>query len=281
MLTLRHKDILPDDAAFHMVRATLTPTRPKALHGQTYYQLLWVQNGTVRQHLPDTRRDLHEGDVVFLRPTDLHALQGRGEAAMIVALVLHPTLVRRLGNRHGFNDLFWSDAPLPEIRHLDMRALGRLNHAALRLEQSARSTLEAEAFLLPLLASLHSDDPGLPADAPGWLVQACRAARQPEVFCDGAAGLVRAAGRTHPHVSRTMQRYLGQSPSDFINDIRMDYAARALTSTPDSLSEIAAGIGLPNLSHFHKLFRARHGTTPHRYRKAHQRDVVQPDPAQA
>lgn len=276
MLTHHHADFLCGDAVFHMVRATLAPKRPRALHGQDFYTLLWVQNGIIKLHLPEVQRSLREGDMVFLRPSDQQAIQGRGEEPMAVALLFHPGLVAALGQRHGLRDLFWSNAPLPEIRHLDIRALGRLNQAALRLEQAPREMLEAEAFLLPLLTELRDPCPILPDEAPDWLRDICRAARRPEVFRDGAAGLVRHAGRTHPHVSRTMQRFLGCTPSDYINAIRMDFAARALTGTPDSLAEIAAGIGLPNLSHFHKLFRDRHGITPHRYRRTHQRELLQP-----
>ena len=106
--------------------------------------------------------------------------------------------------------------------------------------------------------------------------EACRAAQDPAVFRQGAAGFVRLTGRAHPHVSRTARRYLGQSPSEFINALRMDFAARRLSGTEDPLPEIAADCGIPNLSHFHKLFRAHHGETPHQFRKRFQRNLVQP-----
>ena len=57
----------------------------------------------------------------------------------------------------------------------------------------------------------------------------------------------------------------------------MEFAARRLAGTQDSLAEIAADCGVPNLSHFHKLFRLHHGRTPQAFRRAHQRDLVQPD----
>ncbi|MGJ8610006.1 MAG: helix-turn-helix domain-containing protein, partial [Octadecabacter sp.] len=82
----------------------------------------------------------------------------------------------------------------------------------------------------------------------------------------------------HPHVSRTMRKFMGLTPSDYVNTQRMDYAARKLTGTSDPLTEIAADCGLANLSHFHKLFLATHGETPQRYRRARQRELVQPRP---
>jgi AraC family cel operon transcriptional repressor len=56
----------------------------------------------------------------------------------------------------------------------------------------------------------------------------------------------------------------------------MDHAARLLTGSNDSLAEIAIDCGIPNLSHFHKLFLSHHGQTPANYRKSLQRNAVQP-----
>jgi len=135
--------------------------------------------------------------------------------------------------------------------------------------------LSVEAFLTPLCATFL--DTQHPTTLPDWLAKACVAARDPAVFRNGAAGLVAATGRAHPHVSRTMRQYLGQSPSEYVNAIRMNFAARALISDTDPISEIARICGIPNMPHFHKLFRAHHGKTPLQFRQQLQRDVVQPN----
>jgi AraC family cel operon transcriptional repressor len=277
-LLLSFADVLAPGEVLQMTRAALATGRPKALHGQDFPQLLWVQNGKVRHILPEARRDLAEGDLVFVRAGDRHALQGLGDDALVVSVLLHPALVAAIGARHPelAGQLFWSTAAEPVIRHRDSRQLAALNQAALRLERGRRDALAAEGFLLPLCAELVAEVTPLPPGAPDWLANACAAARDPAVFRDGAAGFARAAGRAHPHVSRSMRRFLNQSPSDYVNAQRMAYAARRLTGSPDPLAEIAAECGIPNLSHFHKLFRSHHGVTPQRYRKTHQRDLLQP-----
>jgi len=162
-----------------------------------------------------------------------------------------------------------------EVIQRDMRQMADLNQSANTLDASNRDALNADAFLTPLCASLL--DAQQPKDLPDWLAKACAAAKQPAVFQHGAAGLVAATGRAHPHVSRTMRQLLGQSPSEYINRIRMNFAARALISDTEPASEIARACGIPNMPHFHKLFRAHHGTTPLQYRQQLQRDVVQPN----
>lgn len=273
--TLHHAEILGRDAVA-LSRATLSPSRPPGLHDHDFYELLWVQNGTLRHHTPDARRDLPEGSLLFLAPSHAHALQGRGEDTLVVSVTLHPDLIASLVQRHPTlqGSLFW--APTPTLLPRDPRQMADLNAAALRLERGPRDALAAEAFLLPLLASLTAEHVPLPADAPDWLRAACVAAQSPRTFQEGAAGFVRAAGRAHPHVSRTAQRFLGQTPTEYVNASRMAHAARRLAGSSDLLPEIASEVGIENLSHFHRLFREAYGTTPAAWRRLHQREVTQP-----
>ena len=279
-ITLSASDTFAPQEAFVLSRAELDTRRPPTLHSQDFHELAWVQNGSVRLHTSAGKRELSEGDLLFVSPDQPHGLQGRGEAAIVVSLAIRPGVIKAIGNRH--EDLaglaFWSDSATPNVTHRDMRQLATLNQAALNLEGAPRRKLYLEAFLLPLLVALDRPPEGLSADAPDWLIAACAAARTPRVFRDGAAGFVAATGRAHPHVSRTMRRFMGLTPSDYVNAQRMDYAARRLAGTSDPLAEIAADCGLPNLSHFHKLFLTTHGETPQRYRRARQRELIQPRP---
>ncbi len=277
-ISLSANDVFAPEDAFVLSRAELDTRRPPTLHTQDFHELVWVQNGTVRLHTPAGKRDLSEGDLLFISPDQPHGLQGRGEAAIVVALAIRPGVIKAIGSRH--DDLngvaFWSDEETPVITHRDIRQLATLNQAALQLERSPRRKLYLEAFLMPLLVVLDRLPEGMTDGAPDWLITACNAAQSPDVFRQGAAGFVAMTGRAHPHVSRTMRRFMGQTPSEFINTIRMDYAARQLAGTSDTLPEIAANCGLPNLSHFHKLFLSIHNETPQRYRRARQKALIQP-----
>jgi len=277
-LTLTASDMFAPNEAFVLTRAELDTRRPTKLHTQDFYEMLWVQNGSVRLFHDGGKQDLTEGALVFIAPDQPHGLQGRGEASIVVSLAIRPGVVRAIGNRHDdLNGIaFWAPSTTPQITHRDMRQLADLNQAALKLERNPRQKLYLEAFLLPLLVAMDRPPEGLSPDAPEWLIAACTAAQSPDVFRQGAAGFVAACGRAHPHVSRSMRRYMGATPSDYVNAQRMAYAARKLTGTSDTISEIATDCGLPNLSHFHKTFLDAFGETPQRYRKARQRDLIQP-----
>lgn len=272
--TMRQKSILADDHAVHLTRATVLPRRPKALHDHDYIELFWVQNGIIRHHDATGVTALSEGTLVVCPKGHAHALQGKGDHAMVVLLCLSSKLTTSIVKRHpDCASVLQSKRILTFQR--DTRQMAALNHAAMRLERSACDTLAAEAFLLPLLVDLL-DQPEFDA-APAWLTKAYTDAQDPDVFRQGAAGFVALTGKAHPHVSRTMKQHSGQTPVQYINDLRMKHAARALIGSSDPLSEIATDIGLPNLSHFHKIFRAKYGVTPAQFRATKQRHVVQPE----
>ena len=121
--TLTHSAILGADAQIMLVRATLDTKRPRTLHDHDFYELIWVQNGSVRHHMAELREDLREGDLLFIRPQDRHALQGRGEEALVVSVTLHPDLIAALGQRR-------SRQSVPIVA--DAKRLGHIQRGPLR-----------------------------------------------------------------------------------------------------------------------------------------------------
>ncbi|WP_417268827.1 helix-turn-helix domain-containing protein [Celeribacter sp.] len=274
---LRQSVILDNGAAFHVSRAVLDRARPKPLHTQDYHELFWLVNGKARLHLEDHKHTLVEGDLVFVPCDTPHGLQGVGEACHIVNIIVPSSEVSALLNRYPqAADFFAPSGHAPVLLHRGIRALSRLSSAAVTLESAPRTTLSLEAFLLPLISELVGDTRKMPDGVPAWLKTALIAADDPDTFQDGAAGLVAATGKSHAHVSRSMQKYFAMTPSDYINARRMDHAARLLAGTPDSLTEIAESLGISNMSHFHRLFRAQFNMTPRRYREKNQKGVIQP-----
>jgi AraC-like DNA-binding protein len=73
------------------------------------------------------------------------------------------------------------------------------------------------------------------------------------------------------HMSKRFKQYTGFSPHDYLIGIRMSHAKERLKYSDMSISEIAAAVGIDNVSHFINLFKDRTGDTPLVYRKKWQR----------
>ena len=65
------------------------------------------------------------------------------------------------------------------------------------------------------------------------------------------------------------------TPTNYINNIRLDYARKLLDDPNQSILDVCYTVGYNSISYFYNLFKARFGVAPNRYRKM--RMVVYPD----
>jgi AraC-like DNA-binding protein len=68
------------------------------------------------------------------------------------------------------------------------------------------------------------------------------------------------------HLRRSFRKLTGLPPHQFLVRARMDIAARRLRTTTDSIKEVAAAVGLPDIYHFGKQFKACFHLPPATYR---------------
>ena len=58
---------------------------------------------------------------------------------------------------------------------------------------------------------------------------------------------------------------MGMSFVQYLNDYRLEVAAKLLTTTSDDIINIAINTGFDNLSYFNRCFKKKYGITPGKY----------------
>jgi len=83
---------------------------------------------------------------------------------------------------------------------------------------------------------------------------------------------VELAGREtgiHPRkVTGVLKAAVGKTFPAHVNELRLTESVRLLRETDRTVSEIASAVGVPNVPHFHRLFKTRFGATPKEWRAA-------------
>lgn len=265
--------------AYHIARKELDKRAPLFLHRHDYFEVFLVEHGSTRHWINGRAETLGEGSFVFVRPDDAHAFRALGKTGCrIINVMFRTETAHYLLNRYTqefSGRFFWKGGSRPDAYRLRGPRMERAVNTALELQTSHRNLAIIESYLLTVMTRVV-DHTVVPSDlTPGWLVSACQAAHQPDVFREGAAGFVRAAGRGHEHVCRSARRHLGMSPTAYVNRIRMEHAAMILGGSAKPINEVAIDCGVENLSHFYRLFREHYGTTPRAYRNHHQKDPMQ------
>lgn len=78
------------------------------------------------------------------------------------------------------------------------------------------------------------------------------------------------AGLTHSspyHLQRSFKRIAGVSPSVYVQQLRLEKAAKALSETDQPIAEIARAVGFSTTPYFITLFKKNTGYTPAQFRK--------------
>ena len=252
-------------------------------HRHDFYEIFLVINGTIYHHINSEVILLNSGALVFIRPNDAHFFSKRDDQnCELINLAFlsgtFDTLVEYLGlDLH--NGLLVTSHQSTTVQ----LTVSEKNHVTAQLKEWSRTMygnkLQARVALRALLAHLivsffvarYENHLG---NVPHWLSELCLKMQQKEHTVEGRKALMRLANRTPEYVGRTFKTYLGITPSQFINDLRLDYANDLLLHTEQPVIDICYDVGFENLSYFYRLFKVRWQCSPAQFRKMHQRVLV-------
>ena len=71
---------------------------------------------------------------------------------------------------------------------------------------------------------------------------------------------------SYSYFSRTFKQITGTSFKEYLNEVRINQAQKALITTERSVTDISASCGFNNVSYFIMVYRKKKGITPYAYR---------------
>lgn len=73
--------------------------------------------------------------------------------------------------------------------------------------------------------------------------------------------------KTLEYISREMRKKINKTPCEFMNELRLEYAAKQLVETNKQIISISLDSGYNSLSYFNRIFKKEFGMTPNQYRR--------------
>ena len=136
----------------------------------------------------------------------------------------------------------------------------------------AFSMLSLEGLILELLAEASRCKIGAnEKNLPRWLVQTKDFLHENYTESVTLEEIAKIAD-VHPvHLSRVFREKFDCTIGEYVRRLRVEYASKQITSTENSLSEIAHAAGFADQSHLNKIFKTVFGLTPAEYRKLFRR----------
>jgi mannose-6-phosphate isomerase-like protein (cupin superfamily) len=264
--------------AYHAGAVVLDPSLASRPHAHDFHEVFWISHGSGIHRLNGKPRALREGSLAFIRPDDTHSFHAaRGESLCIRNIAFRPqsaAIVLQSIKEGGIPGIF-DKKSLGAETTVSAGLLAHLDAAFDRLAILPRRSVVLHAFLFDLADRLLSEIPKQQdgPSAPAWLSAAVEALGTPDTLDAGIAGFYRRCGRCQEHVARACRKFYGRSPSDILNQHRLQRAASLLATTDDAILGIVMDCGWNNLGHFYGLFKKAYGVTPKHFRQAARRTL--------
>ncbi len=259
-------------------------------HWHTEIELAVVLSGRVDCCCGKTFH-LHEGDGFYIGPNVLHSYSSVGEfPAEMISIVFRPQMVQDeqslIWNRYFAPML--ADVGFSEVKLPAEGSETRLICEIVRLEGGGRLCAgqplpvpenplkEMRQFsllsqLMERLVIIHQNCAQrelTPVDP------AQRRLRQMIVWISAhysesvrVQDIAMSAGVSESQCYRCFRQLLGQTPTEFLNQYRLERAAVLLRETDQSIAAVAENCGFAQQSYFSRLFRQATGMTPANYRR--------------
>ncbi len=245
------------------------------LHDHNYCEYFIVISGNIIHEINGTTQKLKMGDICFIRPSDCHRYDVDGSEDCNLINVSFKTSyfesIKQYFNTPVLDDLF--EALQPPVITLPNSRISILKKKH-RLLNVGCNKSEIKALLMSLICDVFADfiieyKKQMQNSVEKWLQSALIQMNTPENIEEGLPALIRYSGFSHGHLCRIMKKEFGVTPSQYVTDLRLQYAANLLSTTDYDILFICVQVGFSSLSHFTTIFKEKYGISPSKYRASH------------
>ncbi len=265
-------DIFPTQE-FHIDRTLISDNKWLQPHCHDFYELFIVEEGELEHHRNGESELMTADCLALVFPEDNHTFIRRKSQplrffniAFTVEVYEQATVLAQQCGTAVVKEALTPVTVLPrELSRQFLRRMKWLRNESQQIPPTVRHTM-----LITLLADMLTvvvAGSGQVQSMPLWLRTACEEMRKPENLAGGIPRFVELSGKTQEHLTRSMKKYADQTPSAYVNAVRLERAAEALSTTERSVLEIMLEVGFQNTSYFNKRFKERYHMSPREYRQ--------------
>lgn len=274
LITIHDSDYMDMDIGM-AYRFLDTRTVSAELHNHNYYEYFIVTSGTIIHKINGKKTQLNPGTLVFIRPSDRHCYCTDEENSFKIINISFRTLHFESLIKYFDSPVLKSmieapDPPTITLPSMQITALKKRHYQLNVITDKSSLAIQLKALLADVFAYFiveferQSRD-----DSKQWLQSLLDQMNTPENIEEGLPALIRFSGFSHGHLCRIMKQELGITPTKYITNLRLQYAANLLATTDYDILSISIQLGFSSLSHFITIFKEKFGLPPSKYRAVH------------
>lgn len=252
-------------------------------HTHDFFEIFLITKGKVKHIINGSEITISEGTLIFIRPTDIHYYQKiNDENVELINLAFPKKTINELFNYlgEGFQPNRLIETKLPPSIFLSYtetiilkQKFEKLHLIPLNLKSEVKTSLRV--LLAEIMSNYFSKSFWyVRSTIPDWIEETRSEMQQKENFVNGFNKMVEISGKTKEHLCREFKKHFNQTPTEYINDLRLNYSANMLISTDENIPYISMESGFENLSHYYHLFKNKFGIAPKEFRNKNRTNII-------
>ena len=246
------------------------------MHTHDYCEIFIMTEGEAYHTVNGETVTLTVNDCVFVRPSDTHNYSPiSGKPFSFLNLTFTKNTLDLIFDylSDGYPRRTLMSARLSPTVHLSEGDAAFLDSSmesirAIPPEAHGERKTALRVLLLKLFSDVFSAFTPSEAEMPDWLCSLVLQMQAASAFKEGISGMIELSGKSREHLTRSVRKYLGKTPSELVNQMRLNFIANMLRNSNHKVLDIIYEAGFNTPSYAHKLFLAEYGMSMSGYRNA-------------
>lgn len=272
VLDYRNNFLFPDaDVDFHLWKKNLVPYHTHA----NYYELIFVLKGPFTQILNEKSMTLEQNCLMAIKPSDCHSMSFPEDQSCLHAnlsvkkdffehciSLLSPNLLNSILQKDGL------------CVKLNKHENSQVNYFIKKLNMTHDEDIQQKKALITSLffffisIFIVQQKEYASLQIPPWLESFLQKINSPEFIDKSAKDIYAISPYSPASLIRFFKKYLNCTPTEYLLNIKINYACNLLQNTDYSIIYISNEVGFSSLSHFNHTFKKYKNVTPTEYRKS-------------
>lgn len=231
-------------------------------HDHDFCELVCLSAGSCVHTVNDVRYILQPGSISLVLPGQVHFLCEQAAGTNVIALSFTGEEAQLFSNAFPIEDF-------PQTIMTERGTFWHIQRLGERLLQGRGidAPLAMRALLGTIFACFAESKASLQSNIPKKVETLFARANNIDVVSGGVPAFLQISNYSYSQLSRLTKHYLGKTPGEYINALRLQFAYEMITGDILDYGLICDTVGFSSFSHFCKLIRAAYGLTPAKLRK--------------
>lgn len=240
-------------------------------HSHDFYELIYCTSGKGIHVINHKHYDFPSDSICILRPGDTHYCVNY-ETATALTICVHVEEFKNFLVSYGLEDFealkchSKVEPILLKIPNSEVHRFRKLYEMIIIREALSR-TPYLKIFVGNMLSCIIQDNQPHASAIPDSFRKVLLDMNELENLRSGVTAFLKLSNLSHAQLCRLTQKYLNQTPNEYVTQIRMEFAYSYITSTSIGFEELADLIGFSSYSHFYKLFKNKYHISPSQLRQ--------------